>query len=170
MDDPPPLERILEAMLFTGGPPLTYARAAEVIRSLHRDQYLAVLARLNQTYRQQGRPYAIVPRDQGHEMILRPDYRPVQERLTGGPRTTRLSAAAQDTLALVAYRQPISREEIDALRGADSLASLRQLVRLGLIVLSRGEAGSTYTTTSRFLREFGLSSLEDLPRGDETFG
>jgi segregation and condensation protein B len=170
MDDPPPLERILEAMLFTGGPPLTYARASESIRSLNQDQYLAVLAKLNQTYRQQGRPYAIVPRDQGHEMALRPDFRFVQERLTGGPRATRLSPAAQDTLALVAYRQPISRDDIDALRGADSLSALRQLVRLGLIVLTRGESESTYSTTSRFLREFGLSSLEDLPRGDETFG
>ena len=169
MDDPPPLERIIEAMLFVGGPPLTFARAAEVIRSLNQEQYLAVLAHLTHLYRVQGRPYTIVPRDQGHEMTLRPDYRAVRERLTGGPRETRLSAAAQDTLALIAYRQPLSRDEIDALRGADSLAALRQLVRLGLIVLGRGEQGATYTTTTRFLREFGLTSLDDLPRGDETF-
>jgi segregation and condensation protein B len=169
MDDPPPLLRILEAMLFVGGPPLTYARAAEVIRSLSQEQYLAVLAQLTQLYRQQGRPYTIVPRDQGHEIALRPDFRVIQERLQGGPRETRLSVAAQDTLALIAYRQPISREEIEALRGADSLGALRQLVRLGLVVLGRGEQGPTYSTTSRFLREFGLSSLDDLPRGEETF-
>ncbi|MFQ3592802.1 MAG: SMC-Scp complex subunit ScpB [Gemmataceae bacterium] len=169
MDDPPPLERIIEAMLFIGGPPLTFARAAEVIRSLSQEQYLAVLAHLTQIYRLQGRPYTIVPREQGHEMALRPDYRTVRERLLGGPRETRLTAAAQETLALIAYRQPISREEIEALRGADSLAALRQLVRLGLVVLGRGEQGAKYSTTTRFLREFGLTSLDDLPRGEETF-
>ncbi len=128
-----------------------------------------MLAHLTHLYRVQGRPYTIVPRDQGHEMTLRPDFRIVRERLTGGPRETRLSPAAQDTLALIAYRQPLSRDEIDAQRGADSLAALRQLVRLGLVVLGRGEQGATYTTTTRFLREFGLNSLDDLPRGDETF-
>ncbi|NBO91460.1 MAG: SMC-Scp complex subunit ScpB [Planctomycetia bacterium] len=166
MDDPPPLERIVEGMLFIGGPPLTYARASEAVRGLSMDQFLQAIASLNQTYRSQNRPYTIGPRDGGHEMALRPDFRVVRERLIGGPRETHLSQAALETLSLVAYRQPVTRDEVEALRGADSLSLLRQLVRLGLIALSRGEE-TTYSTTSRFLQEFGLSSLDDLPRGDE---
>jgi segregation and condensation protein B len=167
MDEPPPLERIVEAMLFVGGPPLTYVRASEAIRGLSAEQFLQAIASLNQTYRAQGRPYAITPRDGGHEMGLRPDFRSVRERLSGGPREARLSGPALDTLALVAYKQPVTRQEVEALRGADSLSLLRQLVRLGLIALSGAKEEATYATTTRFLQEFGLTSLDDLPRGDD---
>jgi segregation and condensation protein B len=71
-----------------------------------------------------------------------------------------------ETLALVAYRQPVTRQEVDSLRGADSLALLRQLVRLGLIAVQRGSSQSEvcYGTTARFLTLYGLRGLDDLPR------
>jgi segregation and condensation protein B len=100
-------------------------------------------------------------------MALRPGFRDVRERLHGGQREARLSPPALDTLALVAYRQPVTRQEVDSLRGADSQALLRQLVRLGLVAVQRGDAGQkevAYGTTSRFLRLFGLRGLDDLPR------
>ena len=78
-----------------------------------------------------------------------------------------MSPQALDALALVAYRQPVTRQEVDSLRGADSLALLRGLVRLGLIAVQRGEAAQKevcYGTTARFLRLVGLRSLDDLPR------
>ncbi len=90
------------------------------------------------------------------------------DKLYGATREARLSPAAIDVLALVAYRQPATKPEIDSLRGADSGALLRQLVRRGLIaVVHRGEAGHrevSYGTTARFLEMFGLSSVEDLPQ------
>jgi segregation and condensation protein B len=70
-------------------------------------------------------------------------------------------------LALVAYRQPITKQEIEALRGGESTSALRQLVRLGLIAVQRGEADQrevVYRTTTRFLSLFQLRSLDDLPR------
>src|SRR5262249_34262457 len=104
-------------------------------------------------------------REQGYEMTLRPRFRAVTERLGGAARAARLSPAALETLALGAYRQPGGREDIDTVRGADSLALLRQLVRLGLVAVQHGAgSGALYATTPRFLQLFELRGLDDLPR------
>jgi segregation and condensation protein B len=164
---PPPLRRIIEALLFVGGAPLTAARAAEAVRGLTAEQFREIVDGLNRDYRRQGRPYRIQPRGEGWELILQGRYRHVLDRLYGSTREARLSSAAQDVLALVAYRQPITRQEVDALRGVESSGVLRQLVRLGLIAVQRGEADQrevAYGTTSRFLTLFQLRSLDDLPR------
>jgi segregation and condensation protein B len=167
-DTPPPPARIVEALLFTGGAPLTAAQAGEAIRGLTPEQFQQALDSLNQDYRAQGRPYAIVPQGDGHVLTLRPRYRKVVDRLYGATREARLSPAALDVLALVAYRQPATKQEVDSLRGAESGSLLRQLVRRGLIaVAQRADAAQrevAYGTTARFLELFGLSSLEDLPR------
>src|SRR5262245_36313372 len=73
---PPSPKRIVEAFLFAGGPPLTAARATEAIRGLTLTQFQDVVASLNQEYRQQARPYTIVPREHGYVLILRPSFRP----------------------------------------------------------------------------------------------
>jgi segregation and condensation protein B len=165
---PPPVRRIIEALLFVGGAPLTARRACETIRGLTEQQFVASIDGLNREYRDQGRPYSVQARDFGYVLTLRPAYRAVVERLDGGPREGRLSSAAIDVLALVAYRQPATKQEVDGLRGAESGAILRQLVRRGLIaVAQRGDAHLrevSYGTTSRFLELFGLKSLEDLPQ------
>src|SRR6266542_3887324 len=159
---PPTPTRIVEALLFTGGSPLTAAQACEIIRGLTPEQFLQAIDALNQDYRRQGRPYAIGPQGQGYVLTLRPRYRKVVEKLYGSTREARLSAAAIDVLALVAYRQPATKQEVDSLRGAESGALLRQLVRRGLIaVVHRADAAQrevAYGTTARFLELFGLTS------------
>ena len=169
-ESPPPVERIVEALLFVGGAPLTAARAAEAVRGLSAEQFAGAVAALNRAYRLQGRPYRVVVREQGYELALRPAFRPVLERLSGSARQARLSGPALDTLAVVAYRQPVTRAEVDSLRGADSIGLLRQLVRLGLVAVQRGGGTQNevvYGTTPRFLKAFGLGSLDDLPRTQE---
>jgi segregation and condensation protein B len=165
---PPPLARIVEALLFVGGAPLTADRVAQTIRGLTPEQLTQTIDTLNQEYRRQGRPYVIQVQEQGYVLALRPTFRPIVEKLYGTAREARLSAAAIDVLALVAYRQPACKQEIDSLRGADSGALLRQLVRRGLItVVHRGEAAHrevAYGTTARFLKMFALSSVDDLPQ------
>jgi segregation and condensation protein B len=167
-DAPPPLERIVEALLFLGGEPLTAAQACAVVRGLSEIQFAEVVEHLNQQYRRQGRPYHIQSQPQGYVMTLRHRFRPILDKLYGCPRVARLSPAAIDVLALVAYRQPATRQEIDTLRGADCGGLLRQLIRRGLIAVShRGESGQrevTYSTTPRFLEFFGLRNLDDLPQ------
>ena len=167
---PPPLARIVEALLFIGGAPLTAARACEAVRGLTPAVFTQTLDGLNRDYRQQGRPYRIQPREQGFELTLRSPFRTVLERLYGSAREARLSQAALDVLALVAYRQPVGKNEIDSLRGGESGAALRQLVRLGLAAVQRGEADqreASYRTTPRFLQLFHLRKLDDLPRTQE---
>jgi len=164
---PPPLRRIVEAMLFVGGAPLTVERATEVVRGLAAEQFREIIDGLNRDYRQQGRPYRIQLRERGYELVLQPRFRGVLDRLYGQAREARLSLAALDVLALVAYRQPITKQEIEALRGGESTGALRQLIRLGLIAVQRGEADGrevVYHTTSRFLSLFQLRNLDDLPR------
>lgn len=168
---PPAPIRILEALLFIGGSPLTSTRACQVIRGLTAEQFTECIDELNRAYRRQNRPYTIQLRDQGYALQLKPKFRSVMEKLYGGVREARLSTQAIDVLALVAYRQPATKMEIDSLRGGESGSLLRQLVRRGLIqVVYRAEAERkevSYGTTSRFLEVFGLQSLDDLPKTQE---
>jgi segregation and condensation protein B len=165
---PPSPERIIESMLFIGGAPLTATRACEIVRGMTAEQFAGAIDELTHAYRRQGRPYAIEPRGPGFVLALRPRYLRVVEKLHGGVREARLSTAAVDVLALVAYRQPATKAEIDSLRGAESGNLLRQLVRRGLIQIAyRGDATLkevSYGTTPRFLDMFALQSLDDLPR------
>lgn len=163
----PSAEKIAEAMLFAGGPPLTAEKFAVALR-VPTDTLHQAVADLNKKYRSQNRPYSVQPREAGYVLAVKPAYRGLREKLYGGPRETRLSQPALDVLSVVAYRQPVDKAEIDTVRGADSGAVLRQLVRLGLLaVAARGDADHPdvrYGTTNRFLDVFSLTSLDDLPR------
>ncbi len=165
---PPPVPRIVEALLFVGGAPLTWKQAAASVRGLTEPQFTEALDTLNRDYRRQGRPYGIQAQRDGFVLALRPKYRGVLERLYGTTREARLSPQAVDVLALVAYRQPATKQEVDGIRGTESGAILRQLVRRGLItVVQRGDAlrrEVAYGTTARFLELFGLGSLDELPQ------
>jgi segregation and condensation protein B len=92
----------------------------------------------------------------------------VRERLFGSPREVRLPQTAVEVLALIAYRQPIGKEELDSLRGADAGPALRQLQRLGLVTVARRADPENrevlFGTTPRFLEIYRLTSLDDLPR------
>jgi len=165
---PPPALRIIEALLFVGGAPLTAKRAREILRGLGQEQFDEAVAQLNDDYRRQLRPYHIQPQGAGWVLALRPRYRPVVDKLYGGVREARLSTGAIDVLAVVAYRQPITKAEVDNFRGAESGSLLRQLVRRGLIQITPMPGVKpkevAYVTTTRFLDLFNLTSLDDLPK------
>jgi segregation and condensation protein B len=165
---PPPALRIIEALLFVGGTPLTAKRAREILRGLSEEQFDGAITQLNADYRRQARPYAIQPQGAGWVLTLRPSYRQVIDKLYGGVREARLSTAAIDVLALVAYRQPVSKSDVDTMRGADSGALLRQLVRRGLVQIMPLPGARprevAYSTTPKFLEMLGLQSLDDLPK------
>src|SRR5262245_43387702 len=91
---PPPPERVVEALLFVGGEPLTAARAGEIIRGLTAEQFAQTIDTLNRDYRRQGRPYAVLAQEQGCVLTLRPRYRTVIDKLYGNVREARLSPAA----------------------------------------------------------------------------
>jgi len=159
--------RIIEAMLFLGGEPLTVEKACSVVRGLTADELVRTIDELNVAYKSQGRPYRIRPWRNGYEFALRPPFLHVVEKLQGVTREARLAPSAIEVLSLVAYRQPITKQDVDSLRGAESGAILRQLVRRGLLAVihevSETPGPTKYRTTQRFLDLFQLRGPEDLP-------
>jgi segregation and condensation protein B len=103
----------------------------------------------------------------GWRLYTRPDLRPYLDRFAASPTATRLSRAALETLAVVAYRQPVSRAQVADIRGVDSEQALRTLERRGLVDVAGVAPGSgqalLYGTTDLFLEKLGLASLSDLP-------
>jgi segregation and condensation protein B len=165
---------ILEAALFVGRPdnaPLTAAEVAGLMRGVREDEIDELVRELNERYAASLCPYEIVSDGPGYRLVLREEYRELRERVGSRMREARLSQAAIDVLAIVAYNQPLTAADVSRLRGKPSGAVLRQLVRRELLRVDR-DAGSAfsakYLTTDRFLGLFSLESLADLPRQQDT--
>jgi segregation and condensation protein B len=164
---------ILEAMLFVGNrdnEPLSPRRAAELMRDVEVDEIPSLVQELNHRYDETGAPYQIVGEGDGYRLSLRDEFHAASNRFYGRVREARLSQAAIDVLALVAYRQPLTAEQIHRQRGRPSRHVLAHLVRRGLLRIERPDAKRRtphYSTTERFLRLFNLESLDDLPRSEE---
>lgn len=164
---------ILEAMLFVGHPhnePLLASAVAGMMRGVTPDEIDDLVRELNEEYESDGAPYRIVSADAGYRLRVDDQFAPLHDKLLGRVREAKLSQVAIDILAVVAYQQPITRAEIDKLRGKPAGAMLGQLVRRDLLRMERPDAKPReprYFTTDRFLALFGLASLDDLPRSQE---
>jgi len=126
---------------------------------------------LNGRYAADGCPYHVVGEGDGYRLTLRKTYSALRNKFYGRIREARLSQAAIDVLAIVAYQQPITGERVSRLRGKPSSHILTQLVRRGLLRIQRPQSKRRtpdYYTTQRFLRLFNLQSLNDLPRSEDT--
>lgn len=160
--------QVVEALLFVGGPPLASKRLLEILGGNHtHEQVEEILEQLNSRYSDQGRPYVIRLEEGGYRMQLREEFEFVRRRVYGqGPREIKLGQDALEILAFVAYRQPVTRGDVEETGRPNVAAILRQLLRRQLISLDRnkGDAGEVYRTTARFLELFGLASLDDLPQ------
>ncbi len=160
---------ILEAILFVGHPenePLTSEGIAGLMRGVRPREIDDLVIELNEGYAREGCPYHIASVGAGYRLALREEFGSLRAKFYGRVKAAKLSQAAIDVLAIVAYKQPISREEVDELRGRPSAGLLSQLVRRGLLQVERSggkPAISSFSTTDRFLQLFGLESLQDLP-------
>ncbi len=174
-DGPCPVspKTILEAMLFLDNRenrPLESRRAAELMRDVEPGEIPVLVDQLNRQYAAGGCPYHIVSEGSGYRMTLRKSFGPLRNRFYGRIREARLSQAAVDVLAIVAYQQPLTAEKVSRLRGRPSGHLLTQLVRRRLLRIERPEGKprrAHYYTTDRFLELFGLESLDDLPQSEE---
>ncbi len=164
---------ILEAMLFVGNRdnrPLSPARVAELMRGVEPREIAVLVGQLNGRYAANGCPYQIVNDGPGYQLVLGKAFHPLRNRFYGRIRQARLSQAAIDTLAIVAYQQPLTAEQVNRQRGKPSNHVLSQLVHRGLLRIERKQGKrrtADYLTTDRFLDLFGLTSLEDLPQSEE---
>lgn len=164
---------ILEAMLFVGHPlnePLTARQVASLMRGVLPEEVDELVRELNAEYAQQGCPYQIASEGPGYRLGLRDEFAGLREQFYGRVKEAKLSQAAIDTLAIVAYHQPVGVKQIDDLRGKPSGGILSQLVRRQLVKIERTSEKPreiAYRTTPRFLDLFGLESLNDLPRSHD---
>jgi len=164
-------QQIVEAVLFAADAPLTPGEIARADESLDEDQVEAALQLLKAEYDDAGRAFQIVDLAEGHQILTRAEYAPYLERFDNVPRPSRLSGPALETLAIIAYRQPIGRLEIEYVRGVGAQGVIRTLQERRLIdIVGRSEGIGRpllYGTTRHFLEHFGFRSLEDLPRPEE---
>ena len=167
-------ETIIEAMLFVGNRenrPLDTDQIAEKLRNVSNEDVVQAVVRLNEHYQERNSPYAIVSEHGGYRMVLRSEFESVRTNFHGKIRELRLSQQAIDTLAVVAYRQPITAEEIFNLRQQSSSSILNLLVRHDLLRISREiqdkKSVVRYHTTARFLNLFRIKSLDEIPKENE---
>lgn len=166
---------LVECMLFVGdheGKPITAEALAGPVRDVTADEVEAQIAELNEDYRQADAVYELVKSDAGYRMQIRPEFVGLRDRFRGEARETKLTPAALEVLSIVAYRQPLSSEQVSKLRGTKSHAVLASLVRRDLLslqteeseVYSKSNPKRCYVTTERFNQLFGLASPAQLPK------
>ena len=165
------VHQIVEAVLFSSDAPLTASEIARADEALDEDQVEQALQMLRAEYDDAGRSFQLVELAEGHQILTRAEFAPYLERFDNVPRPARLSGPALETLAIIAYRQPIGRLEMEYIRGVGVSGVIRTLQERNLIdVVGRAEGLGRpllYGTTRHFLEHFGFRSLEDLPRPEE---
>ena len=164
-------EQIVEATLFASQTPLTLAELARADEGLSDADVEQAIQLLRERYETNEAAFQIYQLGDGYQVLTRPEFAPYLERFDSVPRPPHLSAAALESLAIIAYRQPIGRIEIEEVRGVSASSVLRTLLDWELItVVGRGEGLGRpllYGTTDRFLEHFGLKGLSDLPSSEE---
>ena len=163
--------QIVEAVLFASDAPLKAEEIARADGALDEDLVEEAVTELNVVYSESERAFEIRELGEGYQLLTRADFAPYLERFDTVPRPSRLSGPALETLAIIAYRQPIGRIEMEYIRGVGSAGVIRTLQDRGLIhVVGRGDGIGRpllFGTTQRFLEHFGFRSLDDLPRPEE---
>ncbi len=163
--------QIVEAVLFSSDAPLKVEEIARADESLDEDRVEEAIQFLKTEYDEAERAFHVVELAEGYQLLTRPEFASYLERFDTVPRSSRLSGPALETVAIIAYRQPIGRIEIEYIRGVSSSGVIRTLQDRGLVEVVGREEGIgrplLYGTTERFLEHFGFRSLEDLPRPEE---
>ena len=163
--------QIVEGVLFASDAPLKAEEIARADESLDEDRVEEAIQGLRRLYDESERAFQIVELGEGYQLLTRSEFAPYLERFDTIPRPSRLSGPALETLAIIAYRQPIGRIEIEYVRGVQAAGVIRTLQDRGLVeVVGRGEGLGRpllYGTTRRFLEHFGFGSMDELPRPEE---
>lgn len=161
-------------LLFASSDPLSLGRLGRLLQDPERERVRRLLGELAEELA--GSPLPIVLREiqGGYRLFTDPEQAEIVARLRSTPKPERVSAAALETLAIVAYRQPVTKAEVEAIRGVQAGPMLRSLVDRGLVrVTGRAEQPGSplqYGTTREFLDRFGLARVKDLPRDAELAG
>jgi segregation and condensation protein B len=179
------LPRVIEALLFSAHKPLTTTEITAALRGaggedefetndfakVREPQVSAALEELKIEYIQAGRAFHLTEKAEGWQLVTQPVFGRWVRQLFPGPKPARLSAPALETLAIIAYRQPITRADVEVVRGVTIDGVLQTLMERGLVKISgRAEIPGRpllYETTQFFLEHFGLRNLDELPNAEE---
>ncbi len=161
------MKRELEALLFATDSPLTLARLKKIFRGVETPDFKDAIAELQKEYDESGHAFTVVEFGGGWQIATKPEFSPIVEKMLKTRRFTRLSKAGLEVLAIIGYRQPITRLEIDDIRGVNSSGAISTLSERNLIaVVGRSQALGNpllYGTTREFLNHLGLKGLNQLP-------
>ena len=180
------LTRVIEALLFSARKPLSIQEITAAIKGAEDDpadatpnefarvknaEVAAALEELKVEYIQQGRAFQLVEKAEGWQLATDPGFGKWVRQLFPAPKPARLSAPALETLAIIAYRQPITRADVEVVRGVNIDGVLQTLMERGLVkIAGRAEIPGRpllYETTQFFLDHFGLRNLDELPNAEE---
>lgn len=167
----------IEVLIFASEKPLTAAEITELINQafgfmeerVSQDQIEMAIQGIQEKYREEFYPFEVRVSGGGYQFLTKKDYHKTIAQLNGDKFLKRLSTAALETLAIIAYKQPITKGEIEAIRGVNSDYSVQKLLEKELIVIAgRNEKlpghPLVYTTSKTFMDYFGLNTVEDLPK------
>jgi segregation and condensation protein B len=180
------LDKVIEALLFSAQKPLSIREIATAIKGAEDDltgagpnefsrvrepEVAAALQQLKVEYIEQQRAFQLVEKAEGWRLVTDPKYAQWVRQLFPAPKRPRLSAPALETLAIIAYRQPITRADVEAVRGVNIDGVLQTVMEHGLVkIAGRAEVPGRpllYETTQFFLDHFGLRNLDELPNVEE---
>src|SRR6266513_4785599 len=177
------LSRVIEALLFSAQKPLSIREMAAAIKGAEDEfspnefaratesEIAAALEQLKIEYIQEQRAFQIIEKAEGWQLVTDPAFARWVRQLFPVPKPARLTAPALETLAIIAYRQPITRADVEAVRGVTIDGVLQTLMERGLVKISgRAEIPGRpllYETTEFFLDHFGLRNLDELPNVEE---
>jgi segregation and condensation protein B len=162
---------ILEALLFSTHHPLTGQRLGELLDIKSQKAIRKAVQDLNKQYEDSARTFRVEQVAGGYQLLSLPEYGDILKRLHQREADAKLSKAALETLAIIAYKQPILRADIEAIRGVACGETIRSLMEKHLVnIAGRAEEPGRpilYGTTKRFLQLFGMNNLKDLPQSEE---
>jgi len=178
------LQNVIEALLFSAQKPLSIQELTAEIKGAEVDpatpnefarvknaEVAAALEELKVEYIQQNRAFQLIEKAEGWQLATDPAFAKWVRQLFPAPKPARLSAPGLETLAIIAYRQPITRADVEAVRGVNIDGVLQTLMERGLVKISgRAEIPGRpllYETTQFFLDHFGLRNLDELPNAEE---
>lgn len=161
------LPAVVEALLFVSGEPVSVARLASVIGTVSKAEVEVALKALQEQLAHDSRGIQLVKVAGGYRLVTKPDYAPWMKRLDKAKTAQKLSRSALESLAIIAYKQPLVRAEIEEIRGVETSGVLRTLLERKLVrIVGRKEVPGRpimYGTTKFFLEHFGLQDLGQLP-------
>jgi len=161
------IRKIIEALLFASPEPLTQAKVNGIFNP-DTPNLKEVVLKLNEQYNHNDHAFEINQVAGGFQLVSRQEYEHFIRKMLSKSGRLSLSSAALDSLAIIAYKQPIGRYEVEAIRGVDSSGVLKTLLNRNLIKIKGRDSGPgrplLYQTTDKFLEHFGLNRLSDMPK------